>query len=667
MRLPSSDIRRIFAFALAAGLGLGVFVYGFTRLITGAPPASLAAGLGPALLVGLLIGLALCVAVKLALRQAAYDLHNYAVALTATTLPDPVPIIGDDVVYMRETLHQALAFVPRPEALPQLARTLGAVPDEDAALAAAGEHIAAHLPVQGAILLTLDAERQVLVSTASWGLGRLAGPVAFEMEETTIGRALAEGRASTYSGLQVREVLALSRGPAAVTLFCLPQELRGSPFGTLCLVAEGAEVRLSDEQHTFAQAVADLLVLGVQSGVHRRLFERETARLLAFERLGGLLASSEHLERALEQVLRMAAGVTDSAHGSLLLLEADESRVRYRVTLKQGDVLPLSVTVGPILKHGLAGWALRERRADIVDDTERDTRWLPLPGLGEMRSALVVPLLYGERALGVLTLADPTPRHYTRRSLAVISALAAYAVTILTRGQYEEMNAPGYATTVRRVFDGHIAPQDLDMLRADPAAMARVLRPEAREVAALCVGIAGLERVELRIGAEALLAEVITPFIAELSAVVHGQHGYIARHDDGAVLVLFGYPNTSGDTRMRAMRAAQGVQLMARRLRGRWRSQVGAELTISAGLAAGPVVVGVAGDGRYQEIAALGRPIREARRIQRLARSDEVLVAETLAAGLGPETIFPLEPLPPLTTGDSPEPHTVYRLSSGRG
>lgn len=667
MRLPSSDIRRIFAFAMAAGLSLGVFVYGFVRLAAGAPPTSLAEGLPAALLTGLLIGLTLCAGVKLALRQAAYDLHNFAVALTDTALPAPVPITGDDVVYMRETLHQALAFVPRPEALGQLARALAAAPDEQAALEAAVERLAEHLPIQGAILLILDGERQALIPTATLGLGQLSHSVALDIEETALGRALSEGRATTYSGLQVREILPLRRGPAAATLFCLPQHLRGRPLGTLCLIAEGAEVRLSDEQRAFAQSVADLLVLGVQGGVHRRLFERETARLLAFEQLGGILAGSERLERALEQVLRMAAGVTDSEHGSLMLLAHDESRVRYRVTLKQGDVLPLSVTVGPILKHGLAGWALRERRADIVDDTDRDTRWLPLPGLGDMRSALVVPLLYGDRALGVLTLANPTPRHYTRRSLAVVTALAAYAVTILARGQYEEMSAPGHGATARRVFDGHIAPHDLDALRAEPAALARALEPQAHQVAALCVSIAGLERAEGQVGPAALLADVITPFVAELSAVVHAQHGYIAHQDDGAAMVLFGYPSTSGDSRMRAMRAAQGVQLMARRLRGRWRTQLGAELTVSAGVAAGAIVAGVAGDGRYQQIAALGGPIRDARRIQRLARPDEVLIADSLVAGLGPEHIFPLDLLPPLRADDLAHARAVYRLTTGRG
>jgi GAF domain-containing protein len=665
VRLPSSDIRRILAFALAAGLGLGVFIYGFVRLIAGAPPASIAEGLPGALLVGLLIGLALCACAKLALRQAAYDLHNYAVTLTETDLRAPVPITGDEVVYLRATLSQALAYVPRPGALPELARRVSAAPDDETALGAAAEHMAEHLPVQGAILFALDGERQVLTPLATWGTGHLARRPTLDMEETAIGRALAENRPATYSGLQLRAILPLERGHEAATLFFLPLLVRGQPFGTLCLIAEGAEVRLNDEQRAFAQSVADLLILGVQNSMQRRLLERETARLMAFEQLGGLLAGSPGFDQALEQVLRVAARVTDSEHGSLLLLEPDESRVRYRVTLRQGDVLPLSVTAGPILKHGLAGWALRERRADIVEDTERDARWLPVPGLDQMRAVLVVPLLYGERALGILTLADPTPRHYTRRSLALISALAAYAVTVLARDQHQALAAPGQGVIAQRVLDGHIDAADLELLRVDGPALERILSPQQHEAAALFIGVSGLERAECRLGAEALIGEVLTPFIAELSAVVHANHGYVAQQDEGA-LALFGYPDTNGDARLRAMRAAQAVQLVARRLRGRWRSQLGCDLAVSAGLAAGPIAAGLVGDGRFQEIALAGAPIREARRIQRLARADEILVADTLAEHLG-ESLFQLEPLPPLHPGAGTSPRTIYRLIAGRG
>ncbi|HMQ29316.1 MAG TPA: GAF domain-containing protein [Chloroflexaceae bacterium] len=664
MGLPRSDIRRIFALAMVGGLGLGVLVYGFVRLVEGAPPAPAGRSLLMALLVGGLIGLAMCAAVKLALRQAAYELHAFAVELTDTALPAPVPTGGDDVVYMRETLSTALAFVPRSDALPRLAQELAATADPGEALALAAGQIAQHLPVRGAVLLVLDAERGALVPVASWGLARLDHAVALDLDSTALGRALVEGRSTDYSGLQVRELLPLQRGPEALTMVCLPQFVRGQPFATLCLVAEGAEVRLSDEQRAFARGVADLLTLAVQSGLNRRLFARESERLVAFEQLGGVLTGSQRLDQALEQVLRVAARVTDSAHGTLLLLEHDESRVRYRVALSEGYVLPISVTAAPILKHGLAGWALRERRADTVEDTERDARWLPVPGLEAMRSALVVPLLYGERALGVLTLADPAPRHYSRRSLALCSALAAHAVTILARVQYEEIVAPGSAALARRMFEGHVGAESLADLLGDGQALRAALDPQSRELVVLYAGLRGLDRLELE--PVQLVEQILGPAVSALAAISHEHQGYLSLCENGAMLLAFGYPVGHGDTRVRALRAAQAVQAAARRLRNRWRAQLGADLALSAGLAAGPLATGVVGDERFSAVSLVGAPLAEAARIQRLARHDEVLVADSLASSFGVEGPFPLERLAPLDAAEGEAPRSVYRLAPGR-
>jgi len=661
VRLPSSNIIRILSFAMAAGLGLGVLIYGFVRVVEG-EGTSIELAVPLALLVGGLIGLAFMVGIKLALRQAAYDLHNYAVDLTDAQLPTPVAITGDEVVYMRETLSQALAFVPRPEVFPLLADDLAAAPDLPAQLAAVAHYVGQHLPVSGALLLLLDAERSVLYPEASCGAASVGRDVAIDLYASAIGRALQERRPALYSGLEAGDMLPVrAAGGAPSSIYCLPLLVRNQPLGVLALALPIADIRLNDEQRGFARAVADLFTLAAQGGMHRRLFEREGDRLAAFEQLGALIADSERFERALEQVLRVAARVTDSAHGSLLLLDADETRVRVRITLKAGDVLPLSVTAGPILKHGLAGWALRERRADIIDDTERDTRWLPVPGLDDMRSAMVVPLLYGERILGLLTLADPAPRHYSRRSLALAAALAAHAVTVLARQQREELVEPGEAAVARRLLEGRLAPGRLAELAADPAALARALDPWRGPVIALYVGLRGLDAAVERLPAADLLDELLAPWAAELSAAVHQQSGMIARQDDGGLLAVFGYPLAHPDDRARALRAALEAQTIARRMRGRWRNQFGCELAASVGLAMGEAVAGPVGEPAGPEFVILGAAVRDARRLQQLARPDEVIVGD-----MAGEAGFALEPLAPLTMADGEPPRPIFRLAPGR-
>lgn len=666
MRLPSSDIRRIAAYALASGLGVGIFIYGLIRTVEARFPVSDTGAILLALLVGGVIGGAFLFGTIVTLRQVAADLHVYASDLLEADLPsDPDVRSHNAIAAMRHTVHQAIAAVPRSEALTSLADDLAEAPDLNRALATAIQFLRPHLPVQGAILLLLDSERGVLTPAAAWGHTDLNRAATLDVDETAIGRALTENRVTVYTGAQLRDLLALRPGPDSPTLLSVPMRVHKQPFGLLGLLIP-ANHRVNDEQRAYGRSAASLLTLAAQGGMHRRLFARESDRLAAFEQLGTLLTHSEGLEHALEQVLRAAARVTDSEHGSLLLLEPDETNVRFRVTLRAGTVLPLSVVAGPILKHGLAGWALRERRADIVEDTERDTRWLPTPGLDAMRSVLIVPLLYGERALGVLTLADPAPRHYSRRSLALVSALAAYAVTILARMQFEAMVEPSNAARVRRLFEGRIAPADLTRLLVEPRRLEQVLTPQDSAVVVVYAGIRGLERFNPTLSATRLMAEVMTPYLDEIVSIVQTHHGYLAQHDDTGTLTIFGYPLSGPDHSANALRAAAAMRQAARRLRGRWQAGLGCNLGVSFGIAGGEVIAGIVGGDQAPAFTVVGAAVREARRLQQLARADEVLVADALAADFPSDSSFALEALAPIAGADGAEARTIYRLNTTR-
>lgn len=662
MGLPRSNIRHLSVFALLAGAGLGALVAGLVRRTAGLPPLDSLADLLAALLAGLLISLALIVAIRLSLRHAAHELRAAATELTGANLPATLAHDSDALASMRTTLATAIATVPSSTSLAQLAEAISAADDAAAAIAIAASQLARHLPIQGAALLTVDAEHAALRPAAVWGIANLAAGLSLDLGQTAIGRALRDHREVDYSGLQVHELLPLQRAPEALSLFCLPQLVGGHLFGTLCLFAQGHQVRLSAEQRIYARAVASLLTLAVQSGILRQHLARENERLVAFEQLGALLAGSQRLDRALEHVLSIAARVTDSAHGSLLLLDPDEHSVRFRITLREGDLLPLSLTVAPILKHGLAGWALRERRADMIEDTDRDRRWLPMPGLEQMRAAIVVPLLYGDRALGVLTLADPQPRHYSQRSLALATALATYAVTILARMQYDDLAAPGHATQARQLFEDHIAPASLVAILGDESALTRALAPQTRAIVAIAVGLRGLDRLGEQLSAAQISAQVLTPYYAALTTIAHEHEAYLAWRDEAGLWLIFGFPRPLGEAHAQALRAAQAVQITARRLRCHWRSQLRRELTLSAGVAAGPILIVPVGTGPASALTMAGPTLREAARIQRLARIDEVLVDATLLDANAAINANALEALSPLDGDQAGNLRPIFRL-----
>src|SRR5262249_42050305 len=129
------------------------------------------------------------------------------------------------------------------------------------------------------------------------------------------------------------------------------------------------------------------------------------------------------LDEILREVLAAAAALTASQHGTVLLLDEAGERVTHRIALDSGNMAPLELVAKPIMRQGLAGWAVRERRAALISDTEQDSRWLPGPGLGDVRSAVVAPLLRADRALGVITLAHDLPGRYTEEHLQLLETL----------------------------------------------------------------------------------------------------------------------------------------------------------------------------------------------------------------------------------------------------
>lgn len=127
-------------------------------------------------------------------------------------------------------------------------------------------------------------------------------------------------------------------------------------------------------------------------------------------------AETEVLKVSLQKTLDLATELTRAEKGSLFLLEpsgkiVDAILSRLEVTPKQRANL-----IGKVLDKGLAGWVIRHRQVGLIADTEKDDRWLTLPDQPYIvRSALAVPILRGEKLLGILTLLHSEPNRFSQK------------------------------------------------------------------------------------------------------------------------------------------------------------------------------------------------------------------------------------------------------------
>lgn len=351
--------------------------------------------------------------------------------------------------------------------------------------------------------------------------------------------------------------------------------------------------------------------------------------ITALHQLALSLSARPLLHDILAQALLTAAQLTSSPHATLLLLDQAGTQICYRVALDNGNLAPLELVAGPMMQRGLAGWVARERRAVLVGDTERDARWLPGPGLGDLRSALVTPIVYGEHILGVITLGHEEPQHYHAEHLTlleIISAQSALALSIARQA-------------------GAALPQPNNT-------------PTTGDVVVLAAAIERLSAAAGSLAPAHAFGDVLGAFFQTAAAIIERHGGSVATIGGDRLLAVFRAPE-----RMLLAAVAAGELLAAtQHLRERWHARFGIGTgRLNIGIADGALTIGqlaTTPPATYLSGAAAER----ARRLCELARGD-ILISEPIARALAGHPEMRARRLQPFRL-DQGAPQPVFQLST---
>lgn len=668
MRLPRGSTRRIFLYAIGAGFALGLLYYGgfsqLGRIAPLAPPFALLVALG----LGGVLGCCFFLAGRLALRLAAYDLRHVAAEVTGQPAHTFLAQRGDDdFAALRHTLTQTVALFPDHRLHSGIAQAIAASSaDISQRFGAALTQFSHEIPLSGGVVCSYDPGQITFVPLATWSLPLLAEESMLSANEGPLRRVVRERQDVVLSGAEARLLLLLLglKEPASLPIICLPLVVVDELIGLVLLIADGQDGVWSAQRRELARSLANQLTVAFREEQVRRRLNEDERDLHALVDLANTLTTAPTFEQALELMLRTVATLTDSEHGTLLLLDSHEE-VRYRLALTQGMVVPLQLVARTVLRSGLAGWALRERRADIILDTQRDTRWLAIPGLGEMRSALVVPLLYGDRAFGVLTLAHSKPRHYGKRMLSVASALAAQASFVLAHEHLaDEVERTRQSEQERQAYQSllpHLSKNALDTLAREER-LDTVAVPQRVQAVALVIELRHIDAVSTQLAPDLLFQEILQPFANAVIAAVLAHNGYLDSCDSAGALAVFGYPEPSDAAAQHGLAVAQQVQTALDELRAHWRTHLCCDVAYAIGVAAGTLIVGrMHNDNQHERYGMLGPAVKGAQQLLRLARTGEVLCNTALVASLRTTpTGNSLEPLQPIATQHGDE--QPYRL-----
>lgn len=176
----------------------------------------------------------------------------------------------------------------------------------------------------------------------------------------------------------------------------------------------------------------------IEQYVHAaRAHEATLENLLAFGRVV-VHGASDPQALALE-IAREVPAMVGGERASVLLLPL-ECPAQPLLALSNGHSASPE-RAREVAEHGLAGMVLRERAPLIIDETDTDRRWLGLKhghSDAPTRCAMAVPLLWGARALGALTVTTTHSRRFNPAQLNLLELVACHVALAIQAANLQQ-------------------------------------------------------------------------------------------------------------------------------------------------------------------------------------------------------------------------------------
>lgn len=166
-------------------------------------------------------------------------------------------------------------------------------------------------------------------------------------------------------------------------------------------------------------------VLELRVAERTEALEQRARRVQAAAEAAGLVASIRDLDRLLVETVHTLADRFGYYHAGVYLVDEGDENLRLAAANTQaGQTLIEQGFRPPLAQAGLAGAAASARQVRVAVDVRSDNQFLALEGLGLTLSEICLPLMTGDKLLGVLDLHDTQVRAPASEELATLRILA---------------------------------------------------------------------------------------------------------------------------------------------------------------------------------------------------------------------------------------------------
>ncbi len=231
------------------------------------------------------------------------------------------------------------------------------------------------------------------------------------------------------------------------------------------------------------------------------LLRRELALRERLLKIGRELASLREGGELLDRLVEAIAQLIPQADKCVIhLLGPGGKRLfpRYTTAPTPGP------SMGMPADQGIAGQALKERRAICVDDVTKEPAFLPLSSGSDLRALLVAPFYVAEQPLGTLSLNSRVPGAFSARDVEIVSILAGFASNAfyqsraLAQGQLQSNRL---AAMVDLLDDGLLILDEAGRILQHNLALTQIIGLGARDLTGLSLNDASSDEALRRLAA----------------------------------------------------------------------------------------------------------------------------------------------------------------------
>ena len=523
-------------------------------------------------------------------------------------------------------------------ALYEVSRTLNSVLDLEEVLNLAMNAVMEVTGAERGFAMLLDPKSGAWVLTLACQIDRqeIESP-SFRTSREAIEKVIATHTPVITTHAQADQDLAAQAngvGDNPRSILCLPLVIREQMTGVIYVDNQMEKGTFTEQDLDFLTAFADQTAIAIENA---RLYENVTARMreaMALHKVSTRVMGTLNLDQLLEDIPEVLQRAFRYLNCALLLVDEDAGELY----IKAARGYPPEIMAAGRIKIGqesVAGWVAANKAALNVPDVTRDPRYVQW--VKETRSEMAIPMLVGDKVVGVLDAQSPELNAFNEDDLRILSSVAAQAAIAIERARlYEKTRQKRKRLEaereweeqekqrIRELFQRYVAPTVVERLIEGIEQVA--LGGKRQVVTILFADIRGFTSFsETRMPEE--LIEILNRYLSLAAQAVLEQEGTLDKFMGDAVMALFNAPLPQPDHTLRAVRAALTIKEAIANFHQELDSEV--QLNFGVGINVGEAVVGNVGTAELMNYTAIGDSVNLAKRLQENAEAGQILLSQS--------------------------------------